>query len=203
MDSPERYRRAGTPDAAAITATIASAFETDPLWSWAMSLPDGSTAHHESLWAGFIDGALRYPETWMTPGAESVAVWIPPGGSEMSQEQEVRQADLAHQYLGDPAARYLAVFDDFEAAHPHDRPHFYLSLFATHTLHRGAGIGMALLRHSLTFIDAVSMPAYLESTNPRNNARYQSVGFVPLGEFAPPGGPVVTTMWREPEPNVS
>jgi predicted GNAT family acetyltransferase len=78
-------------------------------------------------------------------------------------------------------------------------PHYYLSLLGTHDDHRGKGTGMALLRENLARIDAEGAPAYLESTNPANLARYESVGFVRLGEFAAPeGGPTVTTMWRDP-----
>jgi RimJ/RimL family protein N-acetyltransferase len=41
------------------------------------------------------------------------------------------------------------------------------------------------------------MPAYLESTNPANNARYERVGFEPTGTFEgyTPGS-LVTTIWR-------
>ena len=58
---------------------------------------------------------------------------------------------------------------------------------------------MALLADNLSRVDQLGLPAYLESTNPANLERYRSVGFEPCGEFAlPEGGPVVTTMWREP-----
>ncbi len=42
------------------------------------------------------------------------------------------------------------------------------------------------------------MPAYLKSTNPANNARYERHGFVQIGEFSLPGdGPPAATMWLE------
>jgi hypothetical protein len=42
------------------------------------------------------------------------------------------------------------------------------------------------------------MPAYLESSNPSNNHRYESIGFVAVTTFQAPGnGPVVTGMWRD------
>jgi len=85
----------------------------------------------------------------------------------------------------------------FEEAQPRTEPHFYLSLLGTHDDHRGKGIGMALLEENLARIDAEHMPAYLESTNPANLARYGRVGFVPIGEFSAPGGPTATTMWRD------
>ena len=46
-------------------------------------------------------------------------------------------------------------------------------------------------------IDAEHLPAYLESSNPANNHRYQRYGFEAIGEFHPPGSDIpVTTMWR-------
>jgi hypothetical protein len=56
---------------------------------------------------------------------------------------------------------------------------------------------MRLLADTLVRIDGEGMPAYLESTNPANNERYEGVGFQVTGGFegyAP--GSVVTTMWR-------
>ena len=92
----------------------------------------------------------------------------------------------------------LEIFDRFEGSHPRDRPHYYLSLLGTHNDHRGKGIGMGLLADNLAAIDAEGMPAYLESTNPANHARYERLGFVQVGEFSlPSDGPQVATMWRE------
>ena len=56
---------------------------------------------------------------------------------------------------------------------------------------------MALLDHNLATIDGEGMPAYLESTNPANVARYESRGFRRVGEFIRPGeGLPVARMWR-------
>ncbi len=58
---------------------------------------------------------------------------------------------------------------------------------------------MGLLAANLAQIDALGLPAYLESSNPANDARYERLGFVRVGEFsAPRGGPTVGCMWREP-----
>jgi len=56
---------------------------------------------------------------------------------------------------------------------------------------------MRLLADNLARIDAEKMPAYLESTNPANDARYGRVGFERIGAFEgylP--GTAITTMWR-------
>jgi hypothetical protein len=55
---------------------------------------------------------------------------------------------------------------------------------------------MRLLAESLEHVDATGMPAYLESTNPSNDARYARVGFEPYGRIDLDGGPSCTTMWR-------
>jgi ribosomal protein S18 acetylase RimI-like enzyme len=74
-----------------------------------------------------------------------------------------------------------------------------LRLLGTASAQRGQGLGTALLGEDLSRIDADHMPAYLESSNPANLGRYESVGFRPVGEFAlPEGKVVVTTMWRQP-----
>jgi GNAT superfamily N-acetyltransferase len=115
----------------------------------------------------------------------------------MSEEQEDQLTKLANEYLGSTADDYLELLARFDAAHPRDEPHYYLSLLGTHPDDRGKGIGMALLEHDLALIDADGFPAYLESSNPANNHRYAGVGFEEVGGFSYPGGdPVVTTMWR-------
>ena len=179
-----------------VTNIITLAFANDPLWSRALARPDGQTEHYAAFWGLFVAGPLRYPNTWITEGGEAASVWIPPGGTELSVEQEDRLRELVAQYLG-PADDFHELMARFEAAHPREVPHYYLSLLGTHPDHRGRGIGMWLLAHALTMIDAEHRPAYLESSNPANNDRYRKVGFEPLGEFSYPGGePVVTTMWR-------
>ena len=197
MTSPLAVRRASAADTDLVTSIITLAFTHDPLWAHALARADGRTAHHAEFWRLFVAGALRYPDTWLTSGGEATSIWIPPGGTEMTPEQEQRLADLAAGHLGPAAGHCLELMSRFEAAHPQARPHYYLTLLGTRPDHRGKGIGMRLLAHNLDLVDAVHLPAYLESTNPANNRRYASVGFEPHGEFCyPGGGPVVTTMWR-------
>ena len=190
-------RRATATDIDLVTSIISLSFANDPIWGRALALPDGSTKHHSAFWRVSIEGALRYPCTWLAGAGEAAAVWIPPGGTEMAPEQEARLVDLAKDILGPASGNYLGLLDRFTAAQPKTEPHYYLTLLGTHPDHRGRGIGMRLLAHTLALIDSEHMPAYLESTNPANNDRYARVGFEPIGEFSfPGGGPIVTTMWR-------
>jgi len=197
MDSEIPARRATTGDAGRIATIIALAFAGDPVWGPAMARPDGGTGHHAAMWRPFVDGALRYPATWLTAGGEAVAIWIPPGGTSMTPGQEERVSGLAAEHLGPAAGDYLELLDLFHAAHPAAEPHYFLTLFGTDPGQRGHGFGMRLLAHNLDLIDAEHQPAYLESSNPANDRRYASAGFEPAGEIrGPRGGAVITTMWR-------
>jgi GNAT superfamily N-acetyltransferase len=195
--SPLAVRRASPADADLVTEIISLSFARDPLWAHAMARPGDGTAHHSEFWRLFVEGALRYPWTWLAGGGEAASIWIPPGGTELTAEQERDLQELAADRLGPAAGDYLELVSRFDAAHPRAEPHYYLTLLGTHPEHRGKGVGMRLLAHDLALIDAEHMPAYLESSNPANDHRYASVGFEPHGEFCyPGGGPVVTTMWR-------
>ena len=192
-------RIATTDDVAAVTETITVAFHRDPVWSWAFPDDARRPAQYTALWGHLIGSATRYQWVRMTEGCEAAAVWIPPGGTELSPEAEAQLEPLLEELLGSRAEVVMELMERFDEAHSVETPHYYLSLLGTHDDHRGKGIGMALLAENLALIDAEGMPAYLESTNPANDERYRRVGFERFGSFsAPDGGPAVTTMWREP-----
>jgi hypothetical protein len=85
----------------------------------------------------------------------------------------------------------------FENSHPRDRPHYYLSLLGVHPDHRGEGLGMALLAENLKRLDSEKL-AFLESSNPGNNQRYERLGYRQVGDFTTLDGErTVATMWRD------
>jgi GNAT superfamily N-acetyltransferase len=189
--------RVSTPaDVEAIVAVLTTAFFDDPLWGPAFPDPAKRPQQAAALWRLLTRSAQRYDWVWVADDAEAAAVWIPPGGTELTDEEEDGLAAYLTDACGaDVAAEVLAIFAAFEPARPRE-PHFYLSLLGTHREHRGRGIGTALLQHVLTLVDAERMPAYLESCNPVNDPLYRRHGFEPSGRFVVPSGHVVTTMWR-------
>ena len=183
-------------DLDAVVATITSAFFRDPLW--APAFPDEARRSEQSsqLWRLFASSAQRYPWTFMSENASAVAVWLPPGGTELTDAQHASFDDFIVGVVGDAGALEIqSISTQLEQARPAE-PHFSLSLLATHYDHRGQGLGMRVLRESLQRIDELGSPAYLESSNPANDVRYQSVGFEPQDRLVMASGHVVTTMWR-------
>lgn len=194
MDSPIPARRATPADIEVVATIIELAFANDPLWSRALrTLP---IEQRRPFWRLFAEAALPNDWTWLLGGNAATSLWVPPGRPEFSPEQEERMVELASS-LGSDEENFIEMGRRFDAAHPRTEPHYYLSMLGTHPDHRGQGLGMRLVAENLALIDQEHCAAYLESSNPANNRRYESVGFEQVGAFSYPGdGPVVTTMWR-------
>lgn len=193
---PVPARVAGAADVEAIVATMTTAFFDDPLWGPVFPDVGRRAVQAAGLWRLSVKSALRYPWTLVTANAEAGAVWIPPGGSELTLEEEVELAALLEDTAGkETAEEIMVIFEQCDTVRPRE-PHFYLSLLGSHTDHRGQGLGMGLLAESLARIDVLGLPAYLESSNPANDRRYERAGFAPHGRFTAATGHTVTTMWR-------
>lgn len=191
-------RAAGPADVPAVCACLASAFHEDPLWGhWAF--PDEAERLRElpRLMRFWVLGALPHGWVRVSQRAEAVAVWLPPGAPELSDEEQAQFEAFAGRALGSRAAELMELFERFERHHPSEVPHYYLSLWGTHRDSAGRGLGAELIEQCLAAIDEQHMPVYLESTNPVNVPRYEALGFAAVGRFSAPHGPSIASMWRE------
>ena len=190
-------------DLPAIAETMALAFEEDPLWGWAFEDTDRrrKLAAVNEVFGFFCAAASGLGWVRVTDRVEAAALWIPPGAPEMSPADEERfPGVIAAACESASAARVLELCDAFERNHPHEPPHFYLSLLGTHPDHAGHGHGLGLAAECLAEIDSGDPPAaaYLESTNPANVPRYERLGFRSTREAELIAGHGVTQMWRPP-----
>jgi GNAT superfamily N-acetyltransferase len=199
LNLPPGVRQVTEAEAEQVTELFTLAFYDDPTWGWAFPIPDKRMDHHRAWWGLYMHSALPYGWVWMTDDGGAVALWIPRGKPELSDEDEARVEPMLRELIGSDTDDVLTLLDRFEANHPRHAPHYYLSLLGTHPDHRGRGKGMGLLAANLAQIDELRCPTYLESSNRANDHRYERLGFVQVGEFAAPsGGPTVACMWRDP-----
>src|SRR5262245_29509337 len=77
-------RRAEGDDLDPLTELMTGAFSGDPLWRWAF--PD--LGHLEVLWRLYIQSALRRGFVWVAGEHAAASVWIPPGESELTPEED-------------------------------------------------------------------------------------------------------------------
>jgi GNAT superfamily N-acetyltransferase len=190
-------------DLDAIAVTLGRAFEHDPVWAWCFA---GEERERKLAGLGAVfrfaaAAALDHGWVRIAGDAAAVALWIPPGEPEMSDADEERFPAFVEAECGPTAAaRVLTLMGAFERNHPHEPPHFYLSVLGTDPDHAGQGIGMALVAANLEEVDAAGASAFLESSNPANVRRYERAGFRPDREVALVDDLTATQMWRHPEP---
>jgi ribosomal protein S18 acetylase RimI-like enzyme len=95
------------------------------------------------------------------------------------------------------AAETATVFEQMAKSHPTE-PHWYLPLIGVDPAHQGEGHGDALMAYALAQCDRDHVPAYLESSNPRNMSLYRRHGFEPLGAIQVGSSPTLVPMLRRP-----
>lgn len=185
---------------AAITNVVSLAFRADPTWSPFVSPGGNVTDTTLQYWELFVRSAARYPWTFVSDDWAATSVWIPPGGSELTADEESSFEGFATELFGrDQTAALLKVIDRFDAATPAGA-YAYLSLLAVDPSHAGKGAGMRLLAENLAHTDTLELPTYLESSNPQNNAKYERLGYKPHGTIELPSGLSLTTYWRDAQP---
>jgi GNAT superfamily N-acetyltransferase len=183
-------------DAEAAGRLIAAAFEDDPVMSWIFPAPD-TRAKLDAMF-GFLARESYVPAGATYLAGDACAVWEPPGhGPWPSERGERFLATLAPLCTGDDLRRLGALSQVTAAVRPR-APHWYLSVLAVWPERRGQGQGGRLLAETLRLADDAGLPAYLESTNPRNVSLYERHGFVATGVHQLLDGPSFTAMWREP-----
>jgi ribosomal protein S18 acetylase RimI-like enzyme len=127
-------------------------------------------------------------------GLAGVALWLPPGVS--SDEEEL--ASLFERTTSESLHKDSSVvFEKMATFHPRE-PHWYLPLIGVDPARQGQRLGDKLMAHALVRCDADQLPAYLESSNPRNIPFYERHGFEALGKIQAGSSPTIVPMLRKP-----
>lgn len=194
-------RKISPHEADAVATTLASAFAEDPLMAWLMpdrGLPDRLRRFFLiNIKSNFRTGK---DDMYVTDDGRGVALWSPPGKWRLPPTEIMRSTPDMVRIFGRRLVRALRTLTAVEGKHPHDE-HWYLAVLGTHADFRGKGKGGEVLAPILRRCDEEGIPAYLESSNPRNIPFYVRQGFEPLEAIhVTPDAPVITPMRREPRP---
>ncbi len=195
-------RRATPADRDALAAMLTRAFDDDPVMAWFFPHDDRRASRAEVFFRQVVlDGPYgRAGEVYTTEGLASAAIWLPPGKWRLGILDQLRFLPAILRIL--PwrwLPSRLAGFNQIEARHPKDPPHWYLSTLGTDPDQQGHGLGSTLLADQLRRLDADALPAYLESSKERNVPFYERHGFATREVVDLPDGPRLWLMWRDPK----
>ena len=80
---------AGEADAATLTRLLTDSFHADDMWGvWAFPNRETHRSNRHAMFSLFVEGALRDPCSWLSDRKTAASVWIPPGGTDLSADQE-------------------------------------------------------------------------------------------------------------------
>ena len=187
--------RPGTPqEADAIVGVITLAFSADPIARWSLPNPRAYLEVMPSVVRAFGERAFDSQSAYCVDGFRGAALWLAPG----AEPDGERLAALFEEYApADVVPDLMRVFEQMGQFHPHE-PHWYLPLIGVDPACQGQGHGAALMRHALERSDRDGVPAYLESSNPRNISLYLRHGFEIMGAIQVGASPRMVPMVRKP-----
>ena len=192
--------RAGAGEVRAMAGVLARAFHEDPAFGWVLR---GDERRMKILERGFELFLRRvwieHEETYTTAGTVAVAAWEPPGQWKVPIGKQLRLLPAMARAFGRHLPRVLKALTVLEGKHPRE-PHYYLAFIGVEPEWQGRGLGGAVMGPVLDRCDELGMPAFLESSTPRNRVLYERHGFTVMEEFKlGKGAPPQWRMWRDPK----
>jgi ribosomal protein S18 acetylase RimI-like enzyme len=204
IDVARSVRPATRADAAGLAATMARAFDDDPVMMWIFP---GGAMRRRRLPLLFAVLLRKY---YLASGATELvadgdrilggAMWAPPGRWPPPAWRQLAALPGMVRALGSRLQVAGEASSSIARSHPAG-PHWYLSGIGTEPARQGTGVGGLLLASRLARCDAARMPVYLESSKQSNVGYYERFGFTVTGEIqVPGGGPTLWPMTRPPRP---
>jgi GNAT superfamily N-acetyltransferase len=177
-----------------VLACITGAFICDPIARFAWPalheyLAGMPRIAHAYARRSFDHGAVHRASDW-----RGAALWLPPRvGPDADAAQRLLEETVSVRRRADLAG----IFEEMDAWRPVE-PHWYLPLIGVDPHAQGCGLGSVLLQIGLERCDTEGLPAYLESSNPRNLSLYRRHGFEVMGTIQVGAAPPVRPMLRPP-----
>lgn len=176
--------------------TLTLGFAADPVARHVWPNAADYLSHFPRFAAAFGGRGFDHGTAYATPDASAAALWLPP---EVEPDGAAIEALIVETVAPEKLADVAQMFEAMEEYHPAEKC-WYLPMIGADPAHMGKGLGAALMKHALARCDAEGLPAYLESSNPRNISLYERHGFEVIGEIRAGAVPVMTPMYRAARP---
>ncbi len=196
LSNAPALRRAGAADTATVAGVLAAALDDTDIARWLV--PDRT--ERPQVYRRYFDLVtpwfIEHGTVHVTADGSAVAAWVRLDGR---FEPDIAGYDqrLAHA-CGPATGRFTQLDADMLAAHPDGMTHDYLAFLGVLPAAQGRGLGSRLLREHHRLTDADGLPAYLESTGPRNAVLYTRHGYTASDPFPIGDGPSLLPMLRWP-----
>ena len=168
------------------------AFSGDPFFRWFAPDPDLYVRHGCDLMNAFGGNSFNNGTAYASANYEGVSFWLPPG---VKTDEELAHESISQIVPAELLETVWSIFGEMGNYHPKEDC-WYLPLIGVDPARQGQGLGSALLKHALEIIDRNSLPAFLESSNPRNISLYERYGFEVVGRIQIGSSPPVHPMIR-------
>ena len=188
---PAPVRTATSADREAMSDTLLLSFSADPCVRYVFPKPRDFIAGWPPFVMAMGGRGLDHGTAFLTEDAAAAALWLPPGVEPDLETMFGLLADLRPER----AAVLAQVGEQIRAFHP-EEPHWYLAAVGVDPARQGEGLGSVLIKEGLRRCDADGLPAYLESSNPRNIPLYERHGFEVIGVIQPDDYPPLYPMLR-------
>ena len=179
----------------AATSVITLAFSTDPVARWTYPDPDQYLQFFPQFIRAFAGKSFEQGTAYLAPDFAGAALWLGPG---VEPNEDALLGLIWESTSSDVQKDLFPMFEQMAGFHP-DSPHWYLPMIGVEPSRQGSGVGSALLQHSLANCDADGLPAYLESSSPKNIPLYERFGFEQIGVIRSGDAPPMFPMLRKPQ----
>lgn len=174
-------------------SVIVLAFSTDPMARWTYPDSHDYLAYFPQFVKAFGGSSFQHGTGYYVDGYLGAALWLPP---DVGPQEDEMMAILQRSVPEQRHSELFSVMEQMGHYHPRE-PHWYLPLIGVDPTIQNKGYGSALLEHALSACDREKLPAYLESSNPRNIPLYERHGFEVIGTIQAGSSPPMYPMLRK------